>query len=87
MRDERWRHRTHPRQKVLHRLARSGRACGLSSAVRLCPGGGPWPSAGLYAPAHDGGLIWNDPAIGVEWPAPAAQPILSPKDLALGRLA
>ncbi len=41
----------------------------------------------FYAPAHDGGLIWNDPAIGVEWPAPAAQPILSPKDLALGRLA
>jgi dTDP-4-dehydrorhamnose 3,5-epimerase len=34
-----------------------------------------------YAPQHDRGIRWNDPAIGVEWPLPAgAQPILSGKD-------
>ena len=29
-------------------------------------------------PAHDAGIRWSDPDIGVEWPV--AQPILSPKD-------
>jgi dTDP-4-dehydrorhamnose 3,5-epimerase len=41
-----------------------------------------------YAPAHDGGLIWNDPDIAITWPKlPGVTPILSPKDAALGRLA
>ncbi len=35
----------------------------------------------FYAPACDGGLRWNDPTIGVEWPlAAGAQPLLSDKD-------
>lgn len=34
-----------------------------------------------YAPADERGIIWNDPAIGVEWPV--AEPILSPRDLKL----
>nr|WP_089221425.1 dTDP-4-dehydrorhamnose 3,5-epimerase [Sphingomonas laterariae] len=34
-----------------------------------------------YAPDHDGGIRWNDPAIGIAWPLPAgAVPELSPKD-------
>lgn len=34
-----------------------------------------------YAPDHDGGLRWDDPAIGIDWPIPpAATPHLSPKD-------
>jgi dTDP-4-dehydrorhamnose 3,5-epimerase len=33
---------------------------------------------GEFSPEHDGGVRWNDPAIGVEWPV--ADPILSPKD-------
>lgn len=35
----------------------------------------------VYAPAHDGGISWNDPTIGIEWPIPAgAAPELSAKD-------
>lgn len=34
-----------------------------------------------YAPDLDRGIVWNDPAIGVEWPT--REPILSPKDAAL----
>jgi dTDP-4-dehydrorhamnose 3,5-epimerase len=35
----------------------------------------------FYAPAHERGLRWNDPAIGIEWPVPAGQsPLLSAKD-------
>ncbi|MNE83588.1 dTDP-4-dehydrorhamnose 3,5-epimerase [compost metagenome] len=33
----------------------------------------------LYAPDCDGGILWNDPAIGVEWPIDI-HPILSGKD-------
>jgi dTDP-4-dehydrorhamnose 3,5-epimerase len=34
-----------------------------------------------YAPQHERCLLWNDPAIGVQWPlADDAQPLLSAKD-------
>ncbi|WP_310550705.1 dTDP-4-dehydrorhamnose 3,5-epimerase [Paenibacillus glufosinatiresistens] len=33
----------------------------------------------LYAPDCDGGIRWNDPDIGVEWPLEIT-PVLSPKD-------
>jgi dTDP-4-dehydrorhamnose 3,5-epimerase len=33
---------------------------------------------GEFSPEHDGGVRWNDPDIGVDWPI--ADPILSPKD-------
>jgi dTDP-4-dehydrorhamnose 3,5-epimerase len=33
---------------------------------------------GEYAPAHEAGIAWNDPSIGVEWPI--AEPRLSPRD-------
>lgn len=34
-----------------------------------------------YAPASDGGIRWDDPAIGIDWPMPAdANPELSDKD-------
>ncbi|MBP0583503.1 dTDP-4-dehydrorhamnose 3,5-epimerase [Labrys sp. LIt4] len=36
-----------------------------------------------YSPADDGGILWSDPAIGIEWPVPAQGPVLSAKDLAL----
>jgi dTDP-4-dehydrorhamnose 3,5-epimerase len=40
-----------------------------------------------YAPAHDQGLIWNDPDIAITWPAlPGVTPMLSPKDTGLGSL-
>jgi len=31
-----------------------------------------------YAPEHDRGIRWNDPALGIDWPV--AKPILSAKD-------
>lgn len=35
----------------------------------------------LYAPEWERSLLWNDPAVGVEWPIPAGeQPQLSAKD-------
>ena len=35
----------------------------------------------FYAPAHDGGLRWDDPDIGIVWPLPSGVgPILSAKD-------
>ena len=39
----------------------------------------------LYFPNDEGGLIWNDPEVGIPWPVEA--PVLSDKDLALPSLA
>src|SRR6478752_2481857 len=38
----------------------------------------------VYDPQGEAGLIWNDPAVGVDWPIET--PLLSPKDAAHGRL-
>ena len=37
----------------------------------------------LYAPQSEAGIIWNDPAIGIQWPVLEEQVILSPKDAKL----
>ena len=34
-----------------------------------------------YAPEHERSLLWNDPAIGIEWPL-AGAPLLKPRDAA-----
>jgi dTDP-4-dehydrorhamnose 3,5-epimerase len=34
-----------------------------------------------YAPEHDRGILWNDPALAIPWPV--REPVLSPKDSAL----
>ena len=34
-----------------------------------------------YSPENDRGVVWNDPAIGIDWPV--SEPVLSPKDSAL----
>ena len=39
----------------------------------------------LYFPEDEGGLIWNDPDIGIDWPI--KNPLLSDKDLKLPTLA
>jgi dTDP-4-dehydrorhamnose 3,5-epimerase len=40
-----------------------------------------------FSPAHDVGVAWDDPTIGVEWPLNGARPVLSEKDAKLPRLA
>lgn len=39
-----------------------------------------------YSPEHDRGILWNDPAIGIEWPISATQAVLSAKDAQLPTL-
>lgn len=34
-----------------------------------------------YAPQSEGGILWNDPAVAIDWRTPADQIILSEKDL------
>lgn len=33
-----------------------------------------------YAPDHDEGILWNDPALGIEWPVAEGEAVLSDKD-------
>lgn len=40
-----------------------------------------------YAPDHDRGLLWNDPALGIDWPVSADVAKLSAKDKKWPRLA
>jgi dTDP-4-dehydrorhamnose 3,5-epimerase len=44
-----------------------------------------YKTSDFYAPAAEGGVLWNDPALALPWPDLA--PILSDKDLLLPRLA
>lgn len=39
-----------------------------------------------YAPEHDRGILWNDPAIGIAWPLSDTEAKLSDKDRKLPRL-
>jgi dTDP-4-dehydrorhamnose 3,5-epimerase len=38
-----------------------------------------------YSAACDAGLRWDDPSIGISWPIPGDEAVLSPKDAALPR--
>jgi len=40
-----------------------------------------------YSREHDSGIVWNDPALGIEWPLLGLEPSLSDKDRQLPRLA
>lgn len=37
-----------------------------------------------YSPEQDRGILWNDPALGIDWPIKS--PVLSPRDACLPRL-
>ncbi len=39
-----------------------------------------------YSAAHDRGVAWDDPAIGIAWPSPPSGPVLSDKDRQWPRL-
>jgi len=39
-----------------------------------------------WYPEHERSLLWNDPAIGIDWPLAGAQPLLAAKDAAALRL-
>lgn len=50
--------------------------CALSEGVEII-----YKCSDLYDPSDEGGVIWNDPAIGIRWPI--SEPVLSTKDAAL----
>jgi dTDP-4-dehydrorhamnose 3,5-epimerase len=39
-----------------------------------------------YAPESDSGILWNDPALGIDWPVAAEEAVLSDKDRCLPML-
>ena len=40
-----------------------------------------------YAPDHERGLLWNDPALGIDWPVSADDAVISDRDRQLPPLA
>lgn len=36
--------------------------------------------SGFYSPEHDRGLLWDDPALGIDWPVSPGEAILSDRD-------
>ncbi|MBK6687058.1 MAG: dTDP-4-dehydrorhamnose 3,5-epimerase [Deltaproteobacteria bacterium] len=50
--------------------------CALSEGVQII-----YKCSDLYDPSDEGGVIWNDPAIGIRWPI--SEPVLSTKDAVL----
>jgi len=40
-----------------------------------------------YSPAHDRGILWNDPQLGIAWPVTEREALLSEKDRKLPRFA
>lgn len=41
---------------------------------------------GLYAPECEGGVLWNDPDLAIDWPVAAEEAVTSDKDKVLPRL-
>jgi dTDP-4-dehydrorhamnose 3,5-epimerase len=56
--------------------------CALSESADVS-----YKVTGYWSPAVDGGILWNDPAIGIKWPLPPGGAIVSAKDAELPLLA
>ena len=41
-----------------------------------------YKASDYYAPDHEEGLLWNDPVLGIRWPLPDGEAVLSDKDRA-----
>ena len=41
-----------------------------------------YKSTDYYAPEHERSLLWNDPAVGIDWPLDGIEPLMSAKDAA-----
>ena len=54
--------------------------CVLSDTARFL-----YKCSAFYDPADEGGILWSDPDIGIDWPI--TDPLLSEKDAAFPRLA
>lgn len=39
-----------------------------------------YKASDYYSPAHDKGLLWNDPVLGIQWPLPVEEARLSERD-------
>ena len=46
-----------------------------------------YKASDFYAPQADGGIIWNDPDLAIDWRLPGDSPLLSDKDMKLPTLA
>ncbi len=68
----------HPRQLYIPEGFAHG-FCVLSASALFL-----YKCSQIYAPRHEGGLRWDDPDLGIEWPVD--QPILSDRDRAFARL-
>jgi dTDP-4-dehydrorhamnose 3,5-epimerase len=55
--------------------------CTLEDNTEVC-----YKATAYYSPAHDAGVIWNDPDLGIKWPVDETAAVLSEKDQKLPRL-
>ena len=62
-------------------LVVSTRFCTLEDNTEVC-----YKTTSSYSPAHDAGVVWNDPDLGIKWPIDTGSIILSEKDERLPRL-
>jgi dTDP-4-dehydrorhamnose 3,5-epimerase len=54
--------------------------CTLEDNTEVC-----YKATSYYSPAHDAGVAWDDPELGIEWPVDTASVVLSEKDQQLQR--